>query len=73
MDEYIKVFVMYMTFLFIIAIHLARKAQITLLVAKKVKILTKYSDFSDVFLEEKALILLKATKLNQHAIKLQEG
>ena len=53
-------------------IHPAKKAQIALLVAKKVKISTKYLDFSDVFLEEKALILLEATKLNQHIIKLQE-
>ena len=53
-------------------IHLAQEAQIALLVAKKVKILTKYSDFSDVFLKKKALILSEATKLNQYAIKLQE-
>ena len=33
----------------------------------------KYSDFSNVFLEKKALILPKATKLNQHAIKFQEN
>ena len=46
------------------AIHPAKEAQIALLVAKKVKILIKYSDFSDVFLEEKVLILLKTTKLN---------
>ena len=61
-----------MTFLSIMAINLARKAQIALLVAKEVKIPTKYSDFSDIFLEEKALILLKTTELNQYAIKLQE-
>ena len=33
---------------------------------------TKYSDFSDIFLEKKALILLKVTDSNQHAIKLQK-
>ena len=54
-------------------IYPAREAQIALLVAKKVKILTKYSDFSDVFSEKKASILSEATELNQHAIKLQEG
>ena len=54
-------------------IYSAQKAQIALLVAKEVKIPTKYSDFSNVFLEEKALILLKITKLNWHAIELQEG
>ena len=36
------------------------------------QILTKYSDFLDVFLKEKALVLLAITKLNQHAIKLQK-
>ena len=55
------------------AIYPAKKAQITLLVAKKVKIATKYSDFLDVFPEEKVLILPEITKLNQHAIKLQKG
>ena len=55
------------------AIHPAREAQIALLVAKEVKIPTKYSDFSDIFLEEKASILPEATEMNQHAIKLQEG
>ena len=62
----------HVTSLSIMAIHPARKAQIALLVAKEVKIPTKYLDFSNVFLEEKALILLEVTKLNQHAIKLQE-
>ena len=55
------------------AIHLARKTQIVLLVAKKVKILIKYLDFLDIFLEEKALILSEAIKLNQNAIELQKG
>ena len=51
-------------------IYLVKKARIALLVTKKVKILTKYLDFSDIFLEAKALILLKIIKLNQYAIKL---
>ena len=54
-------------------IHPAQKAQIALLVAEDVKIPIKYSDFLDVFLEERASILLKAINLNQHAIELQEG
>ena len=45
-------------------IHPAQKAQITLLAIEEVKILTKYSDFSDVFLEEKVLILSKVINLN---------
>ena len=62
-----------MTFLSTMAIYPAREAQIALLVAKEVKISTKYSDFSDVFLDKKALILPGVTELNQHVIKLQEG
>ena len=59
-----------MTFLLTIAIYPAKKTQIILLIIKKVKILTKYLNFSDVFLEEKALELLKITMLNQHNIEL---
>ena len=54
-------------------IHPAQEVQIALLVGKEVKILTKYSDFSDVFSEERALILPKVTELNEYAIELQEG
>ena len=61
---------MHVTFLLKMAIYLAKKAQITLLVVKEVKILTKYSDFLNIFLKEKALILSEITKLNQHVIKL---
>ena len=55
------------------AIHPAREAQIASLVAEEVQISSKYSDFSDVFSEEKTLVLSVATNLNQHAIKLQKG
>ena len=64
---------MHVTSLSTMTIHPAKEAQIALLVAKEVKILTEYSDFSDVFLEERALILSEATKLNQHAIELQKS
>lgn len=37
----------------IMLIYLAKKIQITLLIAKKVKILIKYLDFSEIFLEKK--------------------
>ena len=63
----------HMTSFLTMPIYPAREVQIALLVAEEVKIPTKYSDFSNVFLKEKALILLKVTELNQHAIKLQEG
>ena len=69
-NEHIEVFVVHVTFLLMMVIYLARKAQIALLIAKEVKISTKYLDFADVFFKKKASILLKATKLNQHAIKL---
>lgn len=69
-DKHVEIFVVHITFLLTIAIYTARKAQITLLIAKEVKILTEYLDFSNIFLKEKGLILLDATKLNQHDIKL---
>ena len=72
MDKHIEAFIVHVTFFLTMVIHPARKAQIILLVAKKVKIPTKYLDFLDVFLEKKVLILLEATKLNQYAIKLQK-
>ena len=51
-------------------IHSAKKTQIVLLIAKKVKTLTKYLDFLNNFLEKKALILAVVTNLNQYAIEL---
>ena len=64
LDKYVEPFVIYMTFLLIIGIYLAKKAQITLFIAEKVYILIKYLDFSDVFSKEKALILPAVTNLN---------
>ena len=71
----IEVFLIYVTSfnLNFMPIYLAQKARIALLVIEKVQILSKYYNFLDVFLEKKALILSKATKSNQHAIKLQKG
>lgn len=54
----------------IIIIYLAKKVQIALLLIEKVKILIKYLDFLDVFLEKKTLMLLELIELNQHVIKL---
>lgn len=42
------------------------------MLTKKVKIPAKYLDFSNVFLEEKALVLPKISELNQHTIMLQK-
>ena len=72
LHEHVEVFVVHMISLLTMAIHPAKKAQIVLLVTKEVKIPIEYSDFLDVFLEKKALILPEASKLNQHAIKLQK-
>lgn len=44
-----------------------------LLIAKKVKILAKYLDFLDIFLEKNALVLSEIINLNQHAIELQKA
>ena len=73
LDEYIEIFMIYMTFLLTMAIHPARKAQIILLIAEKVQSLNKYLDFLDIFLEKKASILSKTSKLNQYAIKVQKS
>ena len=54
-------------------IHLDRAAQIAFLLTEEVKIPDEYSDFTDVFLEEKALVLLERTELNEHAINLENG
>ena len=43
------------------------------MLSKKVKILDKYSDFTDVFLEEKVLVFPERTKLNEHAIDLENS
>ena len=59
-----------MIFLLIMAIYPAKKAQIALLITKKVKISTKYSDLSVIFFKKKTLVLLKITKLNQYTFKL---
>lgn len=75
MDENIEAFMVYGTFFSLclestMSIYLAKKAQIALLHTKKILILNKYLDLSNVFLEEKVSILLEITKLNQHTIKL---
>lgn len=40
---------------------------------QKIKILDKYVDYINIFLEEKATILREITDLDQHAIKLQKN
>ena len=65
LNKNIKPFIMHITSfsLNLMLIHLVSKAQITLLVIKKVQILFKYSDFSDVFLKKKSFDLTKGNQL----------
>ena len=53
-------------------IHLARKAQLALLLAEKVTVPTKYLDLADVFLEKSANVLAERTGANEYAIELEE-
>ena len=58
-----KTFVMYVTALEIL-VHLIKKTQIAFLFTKKVMIPNEYSDYTDVFLKEKTLLLPKQIKFN---------
>ena len=72
LDENVEAFVVHVTSLSLnsISIDSVIKVQIALLIAEKIKIPTNYSDFLDIFSEEKTLILSEITDLNQHAIEL---
>ena len=73
MDESIKVFVIYIAFFTLeITIHLIRKAEMILFLAKKVIVPAKYLDFADVFLKKSSEMLLEQTGVNEHAIKLEK-
>ena len=52
-------------------IHPAKETQIILLIAKKVIIPAKYSDFANIFLEKWANILSEQTGANKYTIKLE--
>ena len=74
LDENIKAFVVYVNSLSLesrMIIYPAREIQIALLLANKVIVSAKYSDFTYVFPEKLANILSKQTKVNMHAIKLE--
>ena len=55
------------------SIHLARKAQLALLLTEKVTMPVEYLDFANVFLEKSVNIFLERTKANKHGIDLEEG
>ena len=44
-----------------------------LLLAEKVTVLAKYSDFADMFSKKSANVLSEQTKVNKHSIELKEG
>ena len=76
LDENIEAFIVHVGFLSLgskMTIHPAQKAQIALLLAKEVTVSTKYSDFADVFSKESAEVLLERTKINKHAIELEDS
>lgn len=75
LDKNVEAFVVHVLSLNLgsILIYPANKSQIVLLFVEKIGILTEYSDFFDVFSEEKSLILQELTKLNQHVINLEES
>lgn len=68
LNNNIEAFVMHVTYLsfnkLTMSIYPAKEVQIALLITKKIKIPVKYSNFSNVFLKEKALVLQKIIKLN---------
>ena len=73
-DENVEAFVVHISSLKSrMTIQPARKAQLALLLAKKVTVPIEYLDFADVFSEKLANILPKRTGANEHAIKLEEG
>ena len=74
LNENIKAFVVYVSSLELkMIIHQARKAQLALLLAKKVTVLAKYSDFANMFLEKSTNIFSEQTQVNEHVIELEKG
>lgn len=77
LDEKTKIFVIYVATLKALlsgmTIHFLRKTWIAALKQNKAlaKISNKYSNFADIFLKEKILMLLKQTNFNKYAIELE--
>ena len=68
-----EVFVVHVVFLSLgsrVAIHPARKAQITALDIEKMIVPPEYSDYANIFSETSAAELLKHTGINDHSIEL---
>ena len=74
LDKNVEAFVVYVSSLGSrMSIHLAKEAQLALLLTEKVIKLTKYSDFANVFLQKSTNVLLERTRANEDAIKLEAG
>ena len=56
-----------------ITIYLSRKAHLALLLAKKVTVPKKYSDFANVFSEKSANVFSEQTRVNEYIIELEDG
>ena len=76
MDTNIEAFMVHVDFLSLksrMIIYLAKKAQIILLLVKKVIIPTKYLYFVDIFSKNLAKMLPEQIRVNEYAIKLKKG
>ena len=74
MNKNIEAFMIYVSFLslrFKIIIYPAQKAQILLLLAKKVIFPTDYLDIANLLLKKLAKVLPKQIGINKHVIKLE--
>ena len=60
LDKNFEIFIIHIAFfnLALISVYLDKKIQIASLLIEEVKILDKYSDFVNVFLKEKVVVLL---------------
>lgn len=67
-DKNLEAFVIHVAFLSII--DLAKKALITFLFIKKIKISNKYLNYANVFLEKRVAVLPEIIDLNQYTIEL---
>ena len=58
-----------------IPVHAEKQAQVGALIFNKAltEVSVEYSDYSNVFLAENAAEIPENTKINEHAIKLEEG
>ena len=74
MEENIEAYVMKISSLESkMRIYPAKKTPLALLITEKVTVIAKNLDFTDVFLEKSANVLLEQTKANKHTIELEKG